>query len=69
MASSLILGTMNIIGDATNPFEFTPNPADVNEAEFQAAQSEAAAAFQTLTIAVRARSFGQEASVCTTPSN
>lgn len=50
-ASNLILGTMNIIGDATNPFEFTPNPTDVNEAEFNAAQVQAAAAFQTLTIA------------------
>jgi len=50
MASKLVLGTMNIIGDATNPFEFTPNPADVNDAEYQDAATTGSGAFNTLTV-------------------
>lgn len=53
MASNLILGTMNIIGDATNPFEFKPNPSDVDEAEFEQARAEAEAGLNKLTISVR----------------
>jgi hypothetical protein len=49
MNNKLILGTMNIIGDDTNPFQFEPNPKDVNT-EYTNAVSQAGIAFDRLNI-------------------
>eukprot|EP00729_Bicosta_minor_P009601 gene9601-15729_t len=52
----LVLGTMNIIGDATNPIEFMPNAADLSSlpggaASYEAARATAAAALAKYTVA------------------
>ena len=55
-ATPVVFGTMNIIGDATNPIEFMPNAADLaglpgGAASYEAARATAAAALANYTIA------------------
>ena len=65
---AVILGTMNIIGDATNPIEFMPNAADLaglagGVGSFERAQVTAAASLAAYTIADAKMDCGDTAEV------